>query len=139
MGLKVLKFATFAESMEKKAQAMIVKAAANSAEYMYSEFIRAIDFFYDSYDPIHYKRHYYMDLGGLPYTRSYKGGKQFGGVQLNSDAIPSVYHDDPSYVFFQSTMQGWHGGHGIFSTPSPMQMLYEAVAIAGENPAAFLR
>lgn len=134
-----MNFTALVNSMEQKAYAMIDRAAEKTADYMYNEFKHAIDVFYASYTPIKYQRHYNMDLPGTPYSRKYKGGKRFGGVKLDSSAIPAVYHDDPSYVFWQSTMQGWHGGVGIFSSPSPMQMLREALYAAANNPAAFLR
>lgn len=118
---------------------MISKGAQNSAKFMYEEFERAIDFFYGSYTPTQYQRHYNMGRGGEPYVRGYKSGLKFGGVKLDASNIPAVYHDSPSYVFYQSTMEGWHGGVGIATSPSPMQALREALNTAASNARSFIR
>lgn len=126
-------------ALKAKGDQMIARGAANSAKFMYEEFERAIDFFYGSYSPMQYQRHYNMGRGGEPYTRGYKSGLRFGGVKLDAGNIPAVYHDSPDYVFFQSTMEGWHGGAGIFSSPSPMQMLREALDVAASNARSLIR
>lgn len=126
-------------ALKAKGDQMISRGAANSAKFMYEEFERAIDFFYGSYSPIQYQRHYNMGRGGELYTRGYKSGLRFGGVKFDAGNIPAVYHDAPSYVFYQSTMEGWHGGVGILSSPSPMQMLREALDMAASNARFFIR
>lgn len=137
--IKVEGLADLQSKLKARGDAMITRGAENTAKFMYDEFERAIAGFYDSYSPISYHRHYNMSKGGQAYTRGYKSGLKFGGVKLNSNWIPEDYHDSASYVFNRSTMEGWHGGVGIFSTPSPMNVLMDALEAATRNIKVLIR
>ena len=132
-------FSGLQSRLKARGDVLITRGAANTAKFMYEEFERAIAGFYDSYPPTSYHRHYNMDKGGQAYTRGYKSGLKFGGVKLNSSWIPEDYHDSASYVFYQSTMAGWHGGIGVFTSPSPMNVLMDALEAATRNIKALMR
>ena len=72
----------------------MLEAQQNSAKFMYEEFERAIDFFYGSYSPTQYQRHYNMDVA-VSHIQEDTKAAYVCGVKLDAWHIPAVYHDSP--------------------------------------------
>ena len=121
----------------KKFSGEVSKALAiNSRELLFDTSKRAVEYFYNTYDPVSYKRHYYnfRENSFKKYYKNPHGSIYRGGVVLSHESMDDIYQDSTEEVFDMF----WHGIHGVASgfvspksfsvippvtQPSPLEMV----------------
>ena len=130
-------FAALKASLEARARSVMQEAAQKSTEEIYEEAVRGVGYFYSSYTPTTYERHYQMRKTPHKHVQSQRWGYA-GWVEMNADSLYSIYHDTPQYVF-GGFIEGFHGGTGIETAPSPHDMLMEAYEAVVAHAASYIQ
>lgn len=125
------------KDLTKYMQNVLSGTAAKIRDDLTEEAFNSIKFFYASYTPSYYKRHYYNFLNksfkkyyANPHNVIYRGG-----VQLTPEEMDDIYQD-PTYEVFDSVYAGFHGVSSMFYAPysfsvtpvmepSPMQRILD--------------
>lgn len=98
----------------KKFSGEVSKAlAVNSRELLFGTSEKAVEYFYNTYDPVSYKRHYYnfCENSFKKYYKNPHGSIYRGGVVLSPEPMDDIYQDSTREVFDLF----WHGIHGVAS------------------------
>lgn len=116
--------------------AICVSLASQVRDEMYKEAQFAIDAFYNDYEPLYYKRHFY-NFKKNSFKKYYKNPHNSivrGGVELTPYEMDDLYRLETEYVF-SLVYVGYHGNAAIFPhnvsnippimSPSPLEMLLD--------------
>lgn len=97
--------------------------AAQVRDEMYKEAQFAIEEFYNDYDPLYYKRHYYnfRKNSFIKYYKNPHNSIVRGGIELTPYNMDDIYRAEKEYVF-NLVYLGYHGHvqsfpHEIFNIP----------------------
>lgn len=92
--------------------------AISARESITSEYVNAIELFYNSYTPQQYDRKWQLRKSYRPYYRNAHGTRFHGGVEICTDKMEDV-HSDPNEVVLSYALAGWHGNpnRGIYTHP----------------------
>ena len=121
--------------LKKYCQDVLASAASKISYELTKETQSAIEAFYNDYNPIYYRRHYY-NFYNKSFRRYYinSHGKSFrGGVEFTPELMDDLYQDNTQEVF-DTVYAGFHGPAGMFEasnsftiirrmTPSPMERI----------------
>lgn len=104
------------EAILAQAQEKCRKAAAKIRDELYEEGKLAIEEFYNSYNPIYYRRHYYnfYNKSFKKYYSNAHGNIYIGGIELTPENLDEIYQDPASEVF-DTVYAGLHGPAGAIT------------------------
>lgn len=93
-------------------------AAGKIRDDLTDEAFNSIAYFYTSYTPVSYHRHYYnfMEKSFEKYYSNPHGKIYRGGVRLTPEALDDIYQD-PTQEVFDSVYAGFHGVSSMFVSP----------------------
>lgn len=132
------KSATWADverDLKKYCNKTLASAAGKIRDDLTAEAFNAVVFFYTSWSPKYYRRHYYNFLE-KSFTKYYSNPHNTifrGGVKLTPEEMDDIYQD-PTQEVFDSVYAGFHGVSSMFvnpytftvtpvTEPSPMEMI----------------
>ena len=114
----------FINSIKIDAREQAVDMAGEARDLLTEEYLRILDIYYNDNPPGNppekYNRTYNLHDNSWEkyYAHSPARGLVYGGIYIGSDNMAEVYHDSASYVFYNSYLDGWHGGRGIAASIS---------------------
>lgn len=122
--------------LKKYSTTVCVSLATQTRDEMHEEAKSAIDAFYNDYDPLYYKRHFY-NFKSNSFKKYYKnphGSIVRGGVELTPYNVGDIYRADAEYIF-NLVYLGYHGNVAMFPhqvsniphvmSPSPLEILLD--------------
>ena len=142
--MKGIDFSSLEKELLKIGNETLKTAAGKIRDELYEEGKLAIEMFYNSYNPIYYRRHYYnfYNKSFKKYYSNAHGIVYRGGIELTPENMDSIYQDPVTEVF-DTVYAGMHGPAGAITTgyasigttprtfspvprtASPMQMLLD--------------
>ena len=122
--------------LKKYASTVCVSLAGQVRDELYETARYAIEEFYNDYNPLYYRRHYYNFMN-KSFFKHYKNPHNSiirGGIELSFEQMDDIYRADKEYVF-DLVYHGFHGNveafpHSISNVPSvmnpsPLDILYD--------------
>ena len=115
------------QDLKKYSSSICVSLATKVRDEMHKEAQYAIEEFYNDYEPIYYKRHYY-NFRKNSFKKYYKNPHNSivrGGIELTPYAMDDLYRAEKEYVF-DLVYLGYHGHvqsfpHAISNVPPRMK------------------
>lgn len=144
MGKKNATWADVEADLKKYCGKVLSSAAGKIRDELTEEAFNAIVYFYTSWAPKYYRRHYYnfLEKSFEKYYSNPHGTIYRGGVKLTPEEMDDIYQhpkNDPDYDIvqevFDSVYAGFHGVSSMFVNPytftvtpvmdpSPMERIY---------------
>lgn len=110
------------EDLQKVLTSACVGFATSARDDITEAAKQAIEDFYDDYDPVKYRRHYYnfRENSFEKYYKNPHGQIVRGGVIFTPNSLDDIYKLDAPSVFSLVIEQGAHGGTGLDKFPPPL-------------------
>ena len=109
-------------------------------EELSKEYENSVQFFYNSYTPKVYDRHYQLPKSYHPYYVNVHGYRFHGGIEISPDSMQPVYHDSPSEVL-STALSGYHGrpNRGIYTAPEIYEHMMKFRDVLFDNAEAYVK
>ena len=111
-------WADIEKDLKKYVGKIMSSAAGKIRDDLTQEAFNAIAYFYTSWSPEYYHRHYYnfMEKSFEKYYSNPHGTIYAGGVKLTPEKMDDIYQD-PTQEVFDSVYAGFHGVSSMFVNP----------------------
>lgn len=106
------------KDLKKYSSKVLSSAAGKVRDDLTEEAFNAIAYFYSSWTPTYYHRHYFnfMERSFEKYYSNPHGTRYSGGVKLTPKKMSDIYQD-PTQEVFDSVYAGFHGVSSMFTNP----------------------